>query len=104
MLFLPWLLVTLLSLILLEVLFPIPDDLIIDILELVCLFDCLIEGGWWNYPSSNNNKANNKHKIRMLVLHSSNGIEIHKGGRIGHSSKDVPTILIVLMQMLRVML
>ena len=37
--------------------------------------------------SSNNNKVDNKHRTRMLVLHSSNKTEMHKGGRIGHSSK-----------------
>ena len=54
--------------------------------------------------SSNNKKADNKHRTRMLVLHSSNRTEMHKGGRIGHSSKGGHTILIMLTQMLRVML
>ena len=42
--------------------------------------------------SGNNNKANSKHITRMLVLHSSNKLEMHKGGRIGHSSKGGHTI------------
>ena len=54
--------------------------------------------------SSSNNKAYSKHIIRMPILLSSNRIEMHKGGRIDHSSKGVHTILIVSMQMLRVML
>ena len=54
--------------------------------------------------SSSNNKADGKHRTRMLVLHSSSRIEMHKGGRIGHNNKDGHNILIVLMQMMRVML
>ena len=58
--------------------------------------------------SSNSSKADNKHRIRMLVLHNSSRIEMHKGGRIGHSSKDEHTISTVSMPMpmpmLRVML
>ena len=50
------------------------------------------------------NKAGNKFKIRMLVLLSSSSrTEMHKGGRIDHSSKAEHTILIVSMPMLRAM-
>ena len=54
--------------------------------------------------SSSNNMTGNKFRTRMLVLHSSSRTKMHKGGRIGHSSKGVHTISTVLMQRLRVML
>ena len=53
--------------------------------------------------SSSNSKADKKLIIRMLILHSSSRIEMHKGGKIGHSSKDGHIISIVSMPMLRAM-
>ena len=48
--------------------------------------------------SSSSSKANNKFRIKMLILHS-NKIEMHKEGRIrhitGHSSNDGHIISVV---------
>ena len=52
LLFLSWLLVSLLSLILLIVLLPILFDLVVDVLKLVRSFDSFIGCGWWDYPGS----------------------------------------------------
>ena len=57
-----------------------------------------------DHLSRNSSKAGNRLRIRMFVLHSSSSrTEMHKGGIIGHSNKDVHTISTVLMQRLRVM-
>ena len=50
-----------------------------------------------DHLSSNNSKADNQHRTKILVLHNSNRIEMHKGCRIGHNCKGGHTILIVLM-------
>ena len=53
--------------------------------------------------NSNNNKVDSKHRTRMLILLNSSRTEMHKGGRTGHSNKDVHTISTVSMPRLRAM-
>ena len=45
-------------------------------------------------PQQQQRQVDNKSKIRMLILHSSNS-EMHKGGKIGHINEDEHTISIV---------